>query len=170
MRVFFKRLLDLVNFLESTALILLLLAIISLAVADILMRNFFDSGISMAQPVVRILVLWLGLLGALYAARDNRHITVDVLARLLPQKARLIARGFASLFTASVCMVVAWHGFRFVRDTFVYGDTLFGSVPAWIVQFIIPASFMLIGIRFVGHGFGSFAESGTQSKPEEGHS
>ena len=170
MRGFLKRLQDLVSFLESTALLLLLLAIISLAVADIFMRNFFDSGISLAQPVVRILVLWIGLLGALYATRDNKHITVDVLARLLPPKARLITRSAASLFAASVCMMVAWHGFRFVHDSFTYGDTVLGNVPAWIVQVVIPASFMLISVRFIGHGISYFVDSSAQSKQDNGQS
>ena len=154
MRLFFDRLTRAVYFLESSVLVILLITIISLSVADIFMRNVFGSGVSVAAPIVRILVLWLGLLGALYATRKSKHITVDVLARLLSSRAQRIASSITTLFSAAVCFLVAWHAFAFVRDTWSYGDTLLDDVPAWLVQSIIPFSFFCIGLRFFAHSLG----------------
>ncbi len=151
-----KSLPRLVYIIESGLLILLLLTIIGLSFTDILLRNFFNSGLTFAPPVVRALVLWLGLLGALYATRDNKHITIDVLARLLPLKMQTHVKGFTSLFATIVCSVIAWHGFIFVYETHFYSDTVFGNTPAWLVQLVIPVSFLLIGIRFLVHGLRCF--------------
>ena len=129
---------------------------IGLSVADIFMRNVFNSGVSIAPPLVRIMVLWLGLLGALYATRRNKHITVDVLARMLPKKLNTVAKGVTSLFASAICLIIAWHSYLFVKDTFTYGDIVFDDTPAWIIQAIIPLSFSLISVRFCGHSLGYF--------------
>ena len=62
-----------------------------LAALQIVLRYGFDSGIAWADPLLRVLVLWLGLLGALAATRDRRHITIDVLSRMLPARAKAAA-------------------------------------------------------------------------------
>ena len=54
---------------EDFVLALLLSAMILLASAQIFLRNLFDSSLSWGDPMLRILVLWVGLLGALAASR-----------------------------------------------------------------------------------------------------
>lgn len=151
-----QRLLHWLHALESGVLALLLVAMIGLSISDIVMRNLFNSGFALAPQLVRILVLWLGLLGALYATRYNKHITVDVLARLLPLAARRLIKGVTSLFASAVCAIIAWYSYLFVRDSWSYGDVVFNDIPAWLVQAVIPASFLLVSIRFLIHAAGQF--------------
>ncbi|MCB1566462.1 MAG: TRAP transporter small permease subunit, partial [Xanthomonadales bacterium] len=44
-----------------------------------------------SEPVSRLLVLWLALLGGLAATREGKHIAIDALPRLLPPLWRRIA-------------------------------------------------------------------------------
>ena len=53
---------------------LLLTGMILLATTQILMRNLWDTGLAWADPSLRIAVLWVALLGALAATRDDNHI------------------------------------------------------------------------------------------------
>ena len=99
------RLLDALHRIEDLTLALLLLGMIALAAAQIALRNLFDTSLSWGDPLLRMSVLWVGLLGALAASRDDRQITVDVLSRLLGGRAKTAARAFTSLFTAAVCAV-----------------------------------------------------------------
>ena len=67
---------------EDALLVLLLSAMIALASTQILLRNLFDSGFVWIDPLLRVLVLWLGLIGATVATRNNRHIRIDLLSKL----------------------------------------------------------------------------------------
>jgi len=49
---------------EDGILVVLLSVMILVAAAQILLRNFFDIGLSWGDQALRILVLWVGLMGA----------------------------------------------------------------------------------------------------------
>ena len=133
--------------LEDGALALLLGIMIVLAPVQILLRNFFDADLAWGDALLRLLVLWVGLLGALMASRTDRHIGIDVLSRLLPGRAEGAARVLTSAFTAAIAALVAYHGGRLVASEFEFGTIAFASVPAWAAQAIIPFAFGLIAVR-----------------------
>lgn len=123
--------------------------LILLGAAQIVLRNFFSIGFAWGDGVARLAVLWLGLLGALAASRDGRHITMGALMRWLPPKVRLVAGVLADLFGAAVSAALAWYSWAFVRDSREYGDMLLGDVPAWWLQMIMPVAFALMALQFV---------------------
>ncbi len=133
---------------EDTLLALLLMAMIGLSATQILLRNLFETGLPWADPLLRLLVLWLALAGALAATRENRHIRIDLLSRFLSGALNQVADRLASLFTAGICALLAWHGGRLVW--FEYQDaTLLGAgIPAWVAQIVIPLGFGLMALRF----------------------
>ncbi len=139
------------RWLEDAVLVLLLGGMISLAAAQILLRNVFGSGLVWADELLRILVLWVGLAGALAASRDRNQISIDVLSRFLGPRTQLAARLLTDLFTAAVCGVVAWHSFVFVQGSFEFEDTLLGNLPAWWFQLILPGGFFLMAWRYLAH-------------------
>ena len=118
------------------------------ASAQIVLRNVFSIGVTWGDGLIRLAVLWLALLGALAASRDDRHITVGALVRWLPPGAQRGARTIASLFGAVVSSVFAWYSLLFVRDSRAFGDALLNGVPAWPLQTIMPIAFGLIAYRY----------------------
>ena len=58
---------DRIHRVEDALLVILLSLMILLAATQILLRNFFDLGFVWADPLLRALVLWLGLIGATVA-------------------------------------------------------------------------------------------------------
>lgn len=135
---------------EEGLLALLLLAMIVLAASDIIMRSL-GGGIAWIPPAIRVLVLWLGLLGALLATRDNQHISIDLLADVLKPGLKRWSNSLIAGFSAVVCGIVAWHSAAFVQGTFEFQDTAFSGLPAWPLQLVIPASFGLMALRFTFH-------------------
>ena len=123
--------------------------LILLGAAQIVLRNFFSISFAWGDGLARLAVLWLGLLGALAASRDGRHITRGALTRLLPPKVRLVAGVCADGFGAAVSGALAWASWTFVSDSREFGDTLLGDFPAWWFQAIMPAAFALIAWQFV---------------------
>lgn len=134
---------------EDTILSVLLILMIVVAVTQIALRNLFDSGILWGDELVRVLVLWLGLMGAMIASRKNHHISIDVISRYLPQKAKQLASLITSLFTAVVCGVMTWFSLSFVLMEKQDGMIAFAAIPAWVCESIIPFAFAVISIRYL---------------------
>ena len=68
---------------EQVLVTILLTMMILLAFSQIVLRNFFATGISWGDSLVRYLVLWVGFIGAAIATREGKHINIDVVSRWL---------------------------------------------------------------------------------------
>jgi len=143
------RLLELMRRIEDGVLVAVLGTMVVFAVLQILLRNVFDSGIVWADPLLRVLVLWVGLVGAMVASRTDNHIAVNVLSRVLPPVARAVAGVLAASFTAIVCSVIAYHSARFVASEYGSGVVAVGHVPVWMAEAIIPIAFAVIALRYL---------------------
>lgn len=133
---------------EDGALVAVLLTMIILAVIQIIMRNLFDSSLIWADPVLRIGVLWIGLLGAMIASRHNDHIAIDLISLYISERNKQLLTAFISLFTVAICGLVCYHSYRFVFDEYTYKSIAFGTIPSWIFQIIIPIAFFVIAFRY----------------------
>lgn len=144
-----NRALTLLHRAEELFITLLLGGMILLAGTQILLRNVWDSGISWGDPLLRILVLWVGLLGAMLATRQNKHIRIDILSRYLPQHWGRYSEFISNLFSAIICALLAWHSGRFVHFEWLDGTEVFTGFPAWLAELILPFGFTVITLRFV---------------------
>lgn len=134
--------------LEDAVLVILLTGMILLAASQIVLRNFFDFGFFWTDEMLRLLVLWLAVAGAVAASRQDRHISIAVLDRFLPSAAQTAVKMVLDLFTAGICGLITWHSLAFVRGSHEFGDILLGGVPAWIPQAVLPLGFGLIAYRY----------------------
>ena len=134
---------------EDSILVGLLLLMITLAVLQIFLRNLFETGIVWSDVLVRILVLWVGLLGAMVASRQGNHINIDILDRFLPERAKVVVSFVVEVFTAFICAIVTYYSLQFVQMEFVDGGMAFAKVPVLLCEAIIPFAFLVIAIRYV---------------------
>ena len=109
MKAFLSRLDRIGRFAENTALVTLLVAMMILAVGQIVLREVFSTGFVWADELIKLMVLWLAMVGSIAAARDNRHIRIDALSHILPETAIKLTRVLVDVFAAAVCGVIAWH-------------------------------------------------------------
>ncbi len=136
---------------ESGLLVILLAAMITLAAWQVLARLFFDSGLNWGDAFVRVLVLWIAMLGAMIAARTDDHIRIDLLAKFLSPGAQHFARRISALTTAIVLALFTWASFGFVRTEYVDGAMAFASVPAWLCESIMPLAAAVMCLRYLLH-------------------
>jgi len=139
----------LIHLLEDGLLVFTLGAMILLALSQIVLRNFFDSGIEWSAPLLRVMVMWLGLLGAIAATKQSNHISIDVVSRLLPNKGKAISAVIANLFSAVICAIVSYYALQFVLMEYEDGMMAFSGIPAWLCESIIPVGFGLMALRFL---------------------
>ncbi len=133
---------------ENLILTGLLLSMIVIAVAQILLRNVFGGGLLWADAYTRTCVLWIALVGAMLASRQQKHIVIDVFTQYLPTPWKILAQKFSLLSTALVCLAAAWFSLVLVMQEYQFGETAFGIIPNWWCQSIIPVAFMLIASRY----------------------
>lgn len=134
---------------EDGILVSLLTVMIGLAGTQILLRNLWDTSIGWGDPLLRVTVMWVALLGAMAASRDDNHITIDLVSRFLEGRAEAATRIITGLVSAVVCTALAWHGMRFVLFEREDQAIAFASVPAWMCELIIPVAFGIMALRFL---------------------
>lgn len=130
-------------------LCLLLAAMIVLACLQIGLRTFFSSGLFWADPLLRYLVLWCGMLGAVVATREKKHIGIDVVGYLVPDRVKPWIGLTIDLFASFVAAVLTRAAVTFVRNEALFGGSCLLAVPSWIWNLIFPVAFALITIHFL---------------------
>lgn len=143
-----NKFIKIINTFEDSLLVLILTTMIVLAVYQIIARNIFSEGIVWIDPLLRTLVLWVGLAGAVVATRTDHHIRIDIFAKYFPPNILKYVQRIAYFFTLLVCLLIAWHASRFVYSEYEYQTIAFAGVPAWLTALIIPVSFSLIAVRY----------------------
>ncbi|NOZ11994.1 MAG: TRAP transporter small permease [Gammaproteobacteria bacterium] len=134
--------------LEDILLVGFLILAMVLACLQIVLRNFFGTGIIWGDSFLRIAVLWIGMLGAMYASRDDHHISIDIGMRFLPQHIKPFVQSVVFIFTAAICITVSWYSLQLVLLELEDNQYGFAKVPVWLCEAIIPFAFLIIAIRY----------------------
>jgi TRAP-type C4-dicarboxylate transport system permease small subunit len=133
---------------ESAMLVILLLGMMILAVAQIAMRNLLGTGVTWIDPLIRIAVLWIALIGAMIGTREGNHIAIDLLNQYIKGRWKWVVERLANALSAFVCAIMSWASILFVYDEYLYDTPAFGALPAWPFELIIPIGFSVMTIRF----------------------
>lgn len=134
---------------ESFLLVSTFLMVLLIAVTQILLRNVFDTGIIWADTFLRISVLWLGMIGALVASRNNNHISMNLGQKYLSKKNLIIVKIIIYFFTASICFIITWFGINLVQMEYEEAGLAFSNIPIWLTVSIIPIAFSIMGLRYL---------------------
>ena len=136
---------------ENTALVVLLATMIGVSVFQIVNRQLLGGAftIAWADELVKLIVLWLAMVGSIAACRDNKHIRIDLITHVLSGPVVSWIKIVVDLFAAGVCAVIAWHSYRLIREEAGWGDTIFNDLPLWVFHVIVPVAFVLISYQFL---------------------
>lgn len=134
---------------ETGALCLIIAMMLGLAILKIVMRYVFSASLLWSDMMLQHLTLWLCFFGAALATCERRHISIDVLSRILPGKVTRWTNLAVDCIALVVVGILAYYGFLFLGDEQSSEAVLIGSVPLWWAKTIIPYGFVLIGIHVV---------------------
>ncbi len=137
---------------EDSFLIAALVSMLMMALVQIILRNFFDAGLLWAESAMRILVLWVAMLGAMVATRESNHIAIDLVTRFLPDHLKKFAILVSYVFSAVICGLVAYYSLEIIGYEYEDQTLAFANVPTWLCMSIIPFGFSVMALRFVFHG------------------
>ncbi len=131
------------TFMAGSALFLLLVLIS----AQIVLRNFFDSGVPDMEILARHLVLYITFFGAALATERHSHIRIDAVAAFLDSEQLLRLRPVLYLITAAICATLAWAAMRFWYDDWQY----VAVHQRWssVLALVTPFGFSLLALQFL---------------------
>ncbi|MGV2988034.1 TRAP transporter small permease subunit [Vibrio sp. E150_011] len=146
----FNKVGDMLGVLSSLLFLLLLLNV----VYDVVMRYVFNDVSIAFQEMEWHLFSAVFLLGVPYAIKAGGHVRVDVFYERLSVKARAIIDLIgAFVFLFPFCLIVAWFGIDFAKESYALGETSGdpGGLPyRWVIKAMIPISFFFMAISGVG--------------------
>ena len=135
--------------LETVLITTLLTLMILAAFSQIVLRNFFSSGIDWSDALVRYLVVWVAFVGAAIATREGKHITMDLLSRWLTGAGTLAIQALSNFISAVICSLLTVAAARFIWFEAQMGSTTFLNLPVWAPELIMPVTFGLMALRFL---------------------
>lgn len=132
---------------ENALITVLAVALIALAGTQIAARVFFETSFIWIDALSRSLVLWLAMLGAVVAAREAKHLGIDLFVHALPLFWQQATRMLSALFTISVCGVLAYAAWGLVALEFEMSSGSNHLLPGWLNFAILPIGFGLMGVH-----------------------
>ena len=139
---------------ENLLVALALAALMLLPLIQIAGRKWFHGGLSGAAALQQHLVLIIGLLGGMFAARDRRLLSLSTLTNYLKGGWQIFARVFSSAFAAGITVFLCLAALQLVQSEKEGGKILAYGIPLWTVEFIMPLGF---GVIAGEDGKGDFA-------------
>ncbi len=133
---------------ERLILALLASGMVALALVQIILRNFFKTGLVWAEPLLGMLLLWLTMFGALAATGARRHININLAEHLFPPRLAAFLLLVTHLFAALVCALLSRAGFRFCLIHREIDATRLLGIPDWVYLLVIPVCLALMAYRF----------------------
>jgi len=134
---------------EGALITILLSLMILTAFSQIVLRNFFSTGIDWGDALVRYLVVWVAFIGAAIATREGKHICIDLLSRWLKGPGSIAVQALSCFFSAVISALLTVAAVKFIWFEAQMGSTAFLNLPVWIPELIMPIAFGLITLRFL---------------------
>ena len=134
---------------EDAIAALALAAMFTLPLAEIVLRLVFGVGIPASGPIVQHLVLWVGLLGAAIAAREQKLLAFATGALVPEGPLRRVSAVVTATISSLLVTLLVWGAVELVRTERDAGGTIGAGIPVWIAQLVLPAALALIVWRLV---------------------
>ena len=127
----------------------LFMVLMSLATfANVVSRYIFNSPIQWAEEFARYAFIWVVFAGAVICTKRKRHIAIDGLLTVLPQRLRAWALVLVDLTTLGLMLVIVYYGWILTSAATQITATL--KVPQYVVYAVVPVSAALIFLHTLG--------------------
>ena len=98
--------------------------------------------------LLRHLVLVVGFLGAMLATQRRKHITIDALSKVLPERFLPWIEAVTAALATAICGFLAVSGADLVSISREYPKELMWWADEWEFQMVFPIGFGLLALHF----------------------
>ncbi|MEO8275854.1 MAG: TRAP transporter large permease subunit [Thermoanaerobaculia bacterium] len=115
--------------------------------SELVVRQVGGGGIPGALPLLQHLTLWLGYLGAAYAAREGKLLAIASSGLFPEGRWRNAAAIFSGAIGAAVSILLARASFEMVKLDREAGGVVALGIPVWVAQLVLPVAFLILALR-----------------------
>lgn len=134
--------------LERTIGILLMVGVFALVMLQVITRYVFDSPLSWTEEVARLTLVWLTFIAAAFVSSRRSHITVDLIATVVPASVGRVIGTFARLVVLAVSAFMAVSGIMMVDIVSAIAMPASG-LPTALLYLAATIGFILIFVHTV---------------------
>jgi TRAP-type C4-dicarboxylate transport system permease small subunit len=145
-----QRLEDLIKKFEAFFLFLITSFVLVVTFLQVILRNFFHSGITWGDDISRHLVFWIAMFGASLATSDGRHINVEILPRFLSDRWKYLNRVMLEAVAVVICAFLFYYSTNFVKFEREAQEALVSlNIQIWVIALAFPIGFGVITLKFL---------------------
>ena len=93
-------------------LVIMLSAMVIMVFGNVVLRYGFNDGIISSEELSRFLFIWITFLGAIVTMRDNAHLGLDSVVRMLSLRGKKIAFALSNLLMLGCCGLMFYGTFK----------------------------------------------------------
>jgi TRAP-type transport system small permease protein len=98
--------------LAESLLVLMLSLMVVMVFGNVVLRYGFNSGLDFSEELSRFLFIWITFLGAIIAMRENAHLGLDTLVRVLPRAGKKFCFGLSNALMLGCCGLMFYGTLR----------------------------------------------------------
>ena len=132
---------------EDSLAIVIFSAMTLLPFLESISRVLNINSIPASQILVQHFTLWIGLLGAVLAARQNKLLALTRDPLFQREKEIHFGRWLAKVTTFLVLVSLTWGSWELVKVEMQYPIDIAPNIPRWFAQIIMPLGFGLMAIQ-----------------------
>ena len=92
--------------LAEMLLVTMLAVMVVMVFGNVVLRYGFNSGIISSEELSRYLFIWITFLGAIIAFRENAHLGLDTVVRLLPSSGKKVFFAVSNVLMFGCCVLM----------------------------------------------------------------
>lgn len=147
--------------------LLLLISVLSIAF-EVISRSLINQSYAIVGELNGYILLYVPFLAAAWLLRENGHITVDLLDRVLPSSILKIGDVIIILVGLFTSGTLTWYGIIVVVDAYQSGlvSLTVVEIPQAYILAAIPLGFALLALEFLRHGWRTLVGTKPQESEE----
>jgi TRAP-type C4-dicarboxylate transport system permease small subunit len=98
--------------LAELLLVIMLSIMVIMVFGNVVLRYGFNSGIISSEELSRFLFIWITFLGAIIAMRENAHLGLDTLVRVLPLVGKKACFAVSNVLMLICCMLMFYGTYK----------------------------------------------------------
>ncbi len=132
---------------EDTLAFVIFAAMVLLPVLETGARIFNTNSIPASQVLVQHFTLWIGFLGAVLAARQNKLLALTREPLFDEAEKPHLGKWIAKVTTFLVLIALTWGSWELLKVEMKYPIDIAPNIPRWLALIIMPVGFGLMAVQ-----------------------
>lgn len=136
--------------LEEVFLVIILITAVVIVAMQVVTRYVFKIPLPWSEEIARYLFLWLTWVGASYATKERKHVSIDLVYEKLPEKGQMICKVITNIIWLVFLLMMVRLSMKLTLSVASGGQTATSSgIPMWIPYASIPTGMGLMAFRLI---------------------